>query len=50
MIHKYELNGYKIVLDTHSGAVYSVDNLTYDILDYLKDTVPEQIDKDIRNK
>lgn len=47
MIHKYELNGYKIVLDTHSGAVYSVDNLTYDILDYLKDTVPEQIDKDI---
>lgn len=47
MIHKYKLNGYKIVLDTHSGAVYSVDDLIYNILDYLEDEVPEKIDENI---
>lgn len=47
MIHKYKLNGYMIVLDVCSGAVYSVDGVTYDILDYLKDSVPEVIDNSI---
>lgn len=43
MIHKYELNGYKIVLDTHSGAVHIVDDLTYRMLDLLNDTISEKI-------
>lgn len=45
MVHKFELNGYKIVLDVSSGAVYSVDDVTYDILDYLKHSVPKKINE-----
>ncbi|WP_326974488.1 thioether cross-link-forming SCIFF peptide maturase [Caproicibacter sp. BJN0012] len=42
MIHKYSLNGYKIVLDTNSGAVHLFDDAPFDILDYLADAdVPE---------
>lgn len=33
MIHKYRLGGYNIVLDVNSGAVHSVDELTYALLD-----------------
>ncbi len=47
MIHKYKLNGYGVVLDVCSGAVYCVDDVTYDILDYLEDSVEENIDKSI---
>lgn len=32
MIHQYKLNGYNIVLDTFSGAVHSVDELVYELL------------------
>ena len=34
MIHKYQLNGYNLCLDVHSGAVHVLDDITYDILDY----------------
>ena len=40
MIHKYQLNGYNIVLDVHSGAVHSVDELTYNLLDYIENEKP----------
>lgn len=33
MIHKYELNGYHIVLDVHSGAVHVVDPAAFALLD-----------------
>ncbi len=36
MIHKYKLNGYNIVLDTNSGGVHVVDDITYDLLDNVK--------------
>ncbi len=36
LIHKYALNGYKIVLDVHSGAVHILDDISFDLLDYLK--------------
>lgn len=42
MIHKYYLNGYYIVLDTNSGAVHLFDELPYLMLDFFKDSVPEQ--------
>lgn len=32
MIHRFENNGYFIVLDVHSGAVHVVDQLAYDLL------------------
>ena len=34
MIHKYQLNGYNIVLDVNSGAVHVVDELFYELLDF----------------
>lgn len=36
MIHKYEMNGRHIVLDTASGAIHVVDRLIYDMLDWVK--------------
>jgi uncharacterized protein len=32
MIHRYQNNGYNIVLDVNSGAVHVVDNLAYEML------------------
>ena len=47
MIHKYELGGLYIVLDTNSGGVHVVDKLTYDLLDYaappFADSCPPEI-------
>ena len=34
MIHKYAMGGYRICLDTHSGAVHLLDALSYDLLDF----------------
>jgi len=41
MIHKYFLNGYYIVLDVNSGAVHSVDELTYRLLDHVESPTGE---------
>lgn len=43
MIHKYTLNGYRIVLDTNSGAVHLFDAAPYDLLDFLDDSVPAEM-------
>ncbi|ARP50321.1 thioether cross-link-forming SCIFF peptide maturase [Ruminococcaceae bacterium CPB6] len=43
MIYKYTLNGFQIVLDTNSGAVHLFEPAPYDLLDYLDDSVPEQM-------
>jgi uncharacterized protein len=54
MIHKYNLGGYKIVIDVNSEAVHIVDDLTYDILDNLseneKDNIPDTLPNEIKNK
>ncbi len=36
MIHKYKLGNFCILLDIGSGAVHLIDDLTYDMLDYLQ--------------
>ncbi|HBM81965.1 MAG TPA: thioether cross-link-forming SCIFF peptide maturase [Clostridiaceae bacterium] len=36
IVHKFEMNGMKMVLDANSGAFHIVDGLTYRILDYYK--------------
>lgn len=41
MIHKYSLNGYQIVMDTNSGAVHIFDDIPFEMLDYLQDSVPD---------
>ena len=37
MIHQYKLNGFNIVLDTYSGSVHCVDDLSYDIIELYND-------------
>ncbi len=50
MIHKYQLNGFNIVMDVNSGGIHLVDEVTYDLLDCLtppleKKLPTEAIDK-----
>ena len=54
MIHKYSLNGYNIVLDVHSVGGDVVDDVTYDLLDFVDapvpDACPEQAVKALADK
>ena len=51
MIHQYKLNGYNIVLDTYSGGVHSVDDLSYDIIELMdKGIEREEIKKEMLEK
>ena len=42
MIHLYENNGYKLCLDVNSGSVHVLDDLSYDVLDLMKDGVSQE--------
>ena len=43
MIHRYQLNGYNIVLDIYSGSVHVVDDLAYDVIGLYEDHTPDEI-------
>jgi len=43
MIHKFELNGYKLVIDVNSGSVHILDGITYDLLNYANDDMPAKM-------
>ena len=42
MIHQYKLNGYNIVLDTFSGSIHSVDDVAYDVIEFMDAHTDEQ--------
>ena len=42
MIHRYEQNGFFIVLDVHSGAVHVLDEMTYEMTGLLKAPMPKE--------
>ncbi len=51
MIHQYKLNGYNIVLDTYSGGVHCVDDLSYDIIELMNKGIErEEIKKEMLEK
>ena len=50
MIHKYKLNGYNIVLDTNSGGVHIVDDITYDLLDNVEPPFEEKCPEKVMEK
>lgn len=50
MIHKYKLNGFNIVLDVHSGAVHIVDDLSYDLLDYINPPLTDTLSDEVLKK
>lgn len=41
MIHKFEMNGYKLVLDVNSGSVHVLDDVTFDLLDFAGEEMPD---------
>lgn len=43
MIHKYNMNGYNIVIDVNGGAVHVVDDVTYRVLDFYEDKNLDEI-------
>lgn len=43
MIHKYNMNGYNIVVDVNGGAVHVVEDVTYRVLDFYEDKNLEEI-------
>lgn len=41
MIHTFENNGYRIILDVHSGAVHVVDDCAYELVQLLDENMGE---------
>ena len=50
MIHKYKLNGFNIVLDVNSGGVHVVDDLTYDLLEFVEPPFAEKCPEAVAEK
>ena len=50
MVHQYKLNGFNIVLDTYSGAVHLVDDLSYDIIKLYQEKSKEEIKQEMLQK
>lgn len=46
MIHKFRLNGHNIVLDVNSGAVHVLDDLAFDILDFVDEDMQPELSSD----
>ena len=42
MIHKYKLNNYNIVLDIYSGMIHVLDDLSFEMLDLMKNSVEKE--------
>lgn len=47
MIHKFRQLGYNIVLDVNSNGVHVVDDCTYDLLDFIDESMTEQCPDDL---
>ena len=43
MIHQYENNGYRIVLDVNSGSVHVVDEVVYSLIPIVESALAENM-------
>ena len=54
MIHKYKAKDINILLDVNSGGVHVIDDITYELLDYIEppfmEECPEEIIKKLNNR
>lgn len=50
MIHKYYLNGIYTLIDINSGCVFTIDEITYSVLDYYPEKDRENILKLLKDK
>ena len=41
MVHRYQSNGYNIVLDVNSGLVHVTDQMTYDMIGLMEEVLGE---------
>ena len=41
LIHRYQSNGYNIVLDINSGCIHLVDQVTYEVLPFMEEGLTE---------
>lgn len=48
MIHQYKAKGFNIVLDTFSGSVHAVDDVTYEIISLFENYNKDEIKKKVR--
>ena len=42
LIHRYQNNGYNIVLDINSGCIHLVDLVTYEVLPYIEEGISQE--------
>lgn len=50
MIHKFKQNGMCILLDVNSGGVHIIDDLTYDLLDFVQPPLAEKCPEEALDK
>ncbi len=50
MIHKFELNNKKLILDINSGSVHVVDDLVWDIIDFYQEKDQDKIINTLNHK
>jgi uncharacterized protein len=43
MIHKFELNGYKLLLDVNSGTLHDLDDMTFELADYAGENMDKEL-------
>lgn len=46
MVHQYRNNGYNIVLDVNSGSVHVVDDVVYDVIPVVDETIQENLSRE----
>lgn len=50
MIHKFKAKDVNILLDVNSGGVHVIDDITYDMLDYVEPPFDAECPKDVKAK
>ena len=51
LIHRYQSNGYNIVLDINSGCIHLVDSVTYEVLPYMEEGLSsEEITEKLKDR
>lgn len=50
MIHQYQNNGFRIVLDVNSGAIHVVDELMYEVIARYESETPDEIRRELAGR
>ena len=50
MIHKFKAKDINILLDVNSGGVHVIDDITYDVLDYVEPPFADECPSDVIEK